>query len=1199
VFFAKAQDLNLQGVDLPSLPTLAKPINQMSAPELKSKIQEITAAIQQLQNILASVKAQSGISNIPSDYTFSQNIMYGQLSPDVKYLQIILNQNPSTRISNIGPGSPGQETTYFGLKTKQALLKFQEQYKQEIPLPLNLQNVGYVESNTQAKLNTLLQQYRSTVAPTTPTTPAQPTQPTQPAQPIAPSSPTPMTFICGNSKKETGETCDGTDLAEFGNGINKCSLYSSSFQSGNLFCSSDCKTIITSSCVALTPPLPTLLVDLRVSSDSSNWQNIVTGAAPLNNVDLRASVSGTATGTINYSFDCQNDGIWDSPDNSQYKGISATTKEFTNGCNYPTAGTYVARVKAERNIAPASYNTVTIIVNPAPVLCAPTTCLAQDRNCGSLPDGCGAILNCGTCNTGYSCNNNVCALNPVIPPTLTPTITPTPSCGDNACNGTEACSTCPGDCGVCPTINMAPYAKITTTPYTSLLSRITDSSPGSGVTPENNDYFTNITYEFRFDRALSAEKISFTLPPKNYSLWADTTGNGVYDTKLVEVINGPSYGYWHVSNWHYDEWSASPKKSLYAVKLVEPKSGYQSLFDFQIICEEDSAASQLIASNPATLESGVSTISVGSVVTVLDPSARDQYLKGVYIEPWMFDWNGWINSSPRGNLMDWPAYKSMLAIIRGVGANLVWMMPIRVGEDCYTGPVPWPSQYIANSSPENYLAMLATALHADGIKIFVGDRPGGTLWPYPDWFAKSGVNQSDVFDNGIAEMAVSGIDGVAVCADEVCHGNPIQTAVKAKAANSNILTFLNYSWDPELGNSIYIDFLGLEGYFTKEDYFGHWTAALNTARAIGANLNKGTIITQGNGWTSIPTDPSDAARLDAYPKASMYGSILSTVSHGGNAQAFWRLTDFLISNPVYRNATAEGYSMLDTLASWGGKNATVSNKIVVLDSYISEGGENSTWTYITSLNKSNENWVAEASRNRASERAVYETLLTNGYPFKVGYLEFPNTVDLSGAKTVIIPFPYNNFWKINISDQVITRLNQVAAAGTKIIILGYPGTVYSGFNSLVQSPNVTVLTDNILYGITKDFSNHFLSVLDSSLGIDKPVYLKNYGNDIEVASLEKSDSEKFLFVTNWESQPVAFDVGVNMPAGNYNMQQRDLNGVNNVLISGSQIFTKQDLAKFRVTLAAQESRIFYISPAAMAKARTEMQEQKLSGLALY
>lgn len=40
--------------------------------------------------------------------------------------------------------------------------------------------------------------------------------------------------------------------------------------------------------------------------------------------------------------------------------------------------------------------------------CKPTTCAASGKTCGSLSDGCGATLNCGTCGAGDFCSGGVC-----------------------------------------------------------------------------------------------------------------------------------------------------------------------------------------------------------------------------------------------------------------------------------------------------------------------------------------------------------------------------------------------------------------------------------------------------------------------------------------------------------------------------------------------------------------------------------------------------------------------------------------------------------------------------------------------------------------------------------------------------------------------------------------------------------------------
>ncbi|MEI6238496.1 MAG: peptidoglycan-binding domain-containing protein, partial [bacterium] len=54
-----------------------------------------------------------------------------------KYLQIYLNDHGYT-VSKTGAGSNGKESTYFGLATQKALIKYQEYYAKEILIPNGL-----------------------------------------------------------------------------------------------------------------------------------------------------------------------------------------------------------------------------------------------------------------------------------------------------------------------------------------------------------------------------------------------------------------------------------------------------------------------------------------------------------------------------------------------------------------------------------------------------------------------------------------------------------------------------------------------------------------------------------------------------------------------------------------------------------------------------------------------------------------------------------------------------------------------------------------------------------------------------------------------------------------------------------------------------------------------------------------------------
>jgi len=58
-------------------------------------------------------------------FKFERDLMYGMKHDDVKELQKYLNKN-GYKVANSGAGSPGNETNYFGVLTKNALVRFQK-----------------------------------------------------------------------------------------------------------------------------------------------------------------------------------------------------------------------------------------------------------------------------------------------------------------------------------------------------------------------------------------------------------------------------------------------------------------------------------------------------------------------------------------------------------------------------------------------------------------------------------------------------------------------------------------------------------------------------------------------------------------------------------------------------------------------------------------------------------------------------------------------------------------------------------------------------------------------------------------------------------------------------------------------------------------------------------------------------------------
>ncbi len=141
----------------PTKEETVKPVSEMTAEEIKAKIAEITSAIKKLQALLAQMEAKPAIEGIPASFTFKRNLKFGDVSTDVRYLQIVLNSASDTRLALSGVGSPGHETKYLGPLTKAAVIRFQQKYASEILTPWGLtRGTGFVGKTTRKKLNELL-----------------------------------------------------------------------------------------------------------------------------------------------------------------------------------------------------------------------------------------------------------------------------------------------------------------------------------------------------------------------------------------------------------------------------------------------------------------------------------------------------------------------------------------------------------------------------------------------------------------------------------------------------------------------------------------------------------------------------------------------------------------------------------------------------------------------------------------------------------------------------------------------------------------------------------------------------------------------------------------------------------------------------------------------------------------------------------
>lgn len=91
-----------------------------------------------------------------------RNLTIGDRGEDVRKLQTLLNRDQATIVALAGPGSPGDETDYFGTLTQDAVMRLQRIHADVILTPLGITApTGFVGAQTRL----FLQRKTSTLTP--------------------------------------------------------------------------------------------------------------------------------------------------------------------------------------------------------------------------------------------------------------------------------------------------------------------------------------------------------------------------------------------------------------------------------------------------------------------------------------------------------------------------------------------------------------------------------------------------------------------------------------------------------------------------------------------------------------------------------------------------------------------------------------------------------------------------------------------------------------------------------------------------------------------------------------------------------------------------------------------------------------------------------------------------------------------------
>jgi uncharacterized protein (TIGR02145 family) len=144
------------------------------------EVEELDSILRELMELLGMdvpdpIDPITSSEGIPSDFLFTQNLSRGAKGEQVRYLQIVLNKDTATKVNESGPGSPGNETIYFGPATFDAARRFQQKYSDEVLKPIGLTiPTGFIGTKTRGKLNSILKGEFTIVPSDPPTVPPLP-----------------------------------------------------------------------------------------------------------------------------------------------------------------------------------------------------------------------------------------------------------------------------------------------------------------------------------------------------------------------------------------------------------------------------------------------------------------------------------------------------------------------------------------------------------------------------------------------------------------------------------------------------------------------------------------------------------------------------------------------------------------------------------------------------------------------------------------------------------------------------------------------------------------------------------------------------------------------------------------------------------------------------------------------------------------
>ena len=632
----------------------------------------------------------------------------------------------------------------------------------------------------------------------------------------------------------------------------------------------------------------------------------------------------------------------------------------------------------------------------------------------------------------------------------------------------------------------------------------------------------------------------------------------------------------------------------------------------------------------------VPQLSLKPIAMVLPEMEKSRFRRMICADLWMWGIHGANKKDAKAEgCTHNPTFRATLEMVRRMGIETI-LIDLTVSSS--RNLMPWPSK-VCNGTKENFLKAVIDALHTEGLEVFVellhNITPFETIkWHYPQEETSRypgmkqypGIIYGEHFKENwltiMKEIMACGADGLGVSFDEQYYkGHFMETFPKNDPGRAlykkrfgyelpkheedtlkfrqwivmrhegiadlfgfwvenlkddypNIYTNTMFLY-PENGysyiteNGIPLDLIGARSGITEigSDYQGPYGIRLSSAVN---GWRRGTMLHNGDMWPYPPL-----------PNLHFYKTALWNLMYGAGSINYWRYN--YVVDYGHAPALTRAYSMVKDLDALGLWDARPPKKIALLSS---RAGID--WWQIKAWwgKHDDPNWDRglEGQRSWFADQSVFNILQKNGYPFDWFFLDHPSRLkDLEEYSVLLVPFAYA------IDQEAASCIKTAARTGTKVLFfdgkLGpndkwgepYPEPV---FKDLIESENVILFEEDILaWGATDILTDRVIAAVDKALGQENPFKLHRYGLKIDATMIEKSPTERFVFLINHEQKPAIVDMEMSVPNGNYEVFARDENQWYRASIGNVEILGSQHLRKFRLMMDKEKPFVLYIREA--------------------